>query len=47
MKIYNKIVLDIKTGDLLESDSFDYDGAIAHLFGGSPKSQTSTSTTTP
>lgn len=29
MRIYNKIIVDIETGTVLESDWFEYDGAVA------------------
>jgi len=34
MKIYNKIVLDMETWEVLEEDSFDYDGRVALCKGG-------------
>lgn len=34
MKIYTKVVIDIKTGKVLESDSFDYKGEVALCCGG-------------
>lgn len=34
MKIYNKVVMDIDTFEILEEDSFEYDGEIALLKGG-------------
>ena len=34
MKIYNKLVLDIETGLVLDEDSFEYSGPIAHCGGG-------------
>ena len=33
MKIYNKIVINIDTGDVVEEDSFEYQGQIAHCGG--------------
>jgi hypothetical protein len=35
MKIYNKLVLDIESGTVLDEDSFEYSGPIAHCGGGS------------
>ena len=34
MKIYNKIVIKMATGEILEEDSFEYKGQIAHCGGG-------------
>lgn len=34
MKIYNKLVVDISSGDVLFEDSFEYDGEIAECKGG-------------
>jgi len=34
MKIYNKIVLDIETFEILEEDSFEYNGPVAWCGGG-------------
>ena len=34
MKIYNKIIIDIETGETLYEDSFEYDGPIAECSGG-------------
>lgn len=35
MKIYNKIVMNIATGEIIEEDSYEYDGPIAECKGGS------------
>jgi len=34
MKIYNKVIINIKTGETIYEDSFEYDGEIAQCFGG-------------
>lgn len=34
MKIYNKIIIDIKSGSVIDEDSFEYNGLIAECFGG-------------
>jgi len=34
MKIYNKVVIDIATGEVIEEDSYEYTGEICHLGGG-------------
>jgi len=34
MKIYNKVVIDITSGNVIEADSFEYEGAIARCGGG-------------
>lgn len=34
MKIYNKLVLSIETGEIIEEDSFDYSGPVAQCGGG-------------
>lgn len=36
MKVYNKIVIDIKTGETLSEDSFEYDGPVARCDGIDP-----------
>ena len=36
MKIYNKIVWD-KDGNVIEEDSYEYEGPITHAMGGRPK----------
>lgn len=41
MKIYNKIVWDIETLEVLEEDSFEYTGPIALCKGGGGKSKSS------
>lgn len=38
MRVYNKIVLDIESGDVIESDSFEYEGGVAQLKGGGSQS---------
>ena len=38
MKIYNKVVIDIETNEILYEDSFEYEGEIAHCGGGSEPS---------
>jgi len=43
MKIYNKIVLDIETFEILEEDSFEYNGPVAWCGGGGGKGGGSTS----
>lgn len=40
MKIYNKVVIDMVSGDVIEEDSFEYDGAIAECKGGSSQTKT-------
>ena len=40
MKIYNKIKIDIDTGEVLEEDSFNYTGPVALCGGGSSKTVT-------
>ncbi|MFA7120534.1 MAG: hypothetical protein WC277_03595 [Bacilli bacterium] len=35
MKVYEKIVIDMETGDVLEEQGYEYDGPIAHCGGGS------------
>jgi len=42
--IYNKLVIDMTTGDVIESESFDYDGPVAEAKGG-PSSQSSSNPT--
>lgn len=34
MKIFDKILLDIATGDVIETESFDYNGPVVLLKGG-------------
>lgn len=34
MKIYNKVVIDIETGEIIKEDSFDYHGPVAECKGG-------------
>lgn len=41
MKIYNKLVIDISSGEVLFEDSFEYDGPILFLKGGGTTSTTS------
>ena len=36
MKIYNKIVWD-KDGNVIEEDSYEYEGPVAQAMGGRPK----------
>ena len=40
MKIYNKLVIDISSGDVLFEDSFEYDGEISECKGGGSSSTT-------
>lgn len=40
MKYYKKICIDIATGKVLEAETFDYEGPIAHLGGGKSKTTT-------
>ncbi|MQM38772.1 hypothetical protein KBTX_02791 [wastewater metagenome] len=37
MKVYTKLVYDMTTGELLEEESFDYDGPVAEAKGGDPE----------
>lgn len=41
MKIYKKLVLSLKTGDIVEEDSFEYKGSIIHCKDGGGSSSTS------
>lgn len=34
MKIYNKLILDIETGNILEEDSYEHSGSVAYCKGG-------------
>lgn len=34
MKVYNKVVIDIATGDIIEEDSFEYHGPVVRCEGG-------------
>lgn len=42
MKVYNKVVIDIKTGTVIEEHYEDYDGPVAHCGGGGGGHQTVT-----
>lgn len=35
MKIYNRVIIDMETGEVIEEDSFQYDGPVAECKGGS------------
>lgn len=47
MKIYNKLVIDLNSGEVLEEDSFEYAGPIAKAGGGGDQPQTTTQTNDP
>jgi len=41
MKVYNRIVMNIFTGEIVEEDSYQYEGPICHCKGGGSSSTTS------
>lgn len=47
MKIYNKLVIDLNSGDVLEEDSFEYAGPVAEAKGKGGDQQTQTQTNDP
>lgn len=47
MKIYNKLVIDLTSGDILEEDSFDYQGPMSLAASGGGEPQTTTQTNDP
>ena len=40
MKIYNKLIVDIETGDSIYEDSFEYNGEVSECKGGSTTTNT-------
>ena len=46
MRVTTYAEYDLASGELLRRESYEYDGAIAHCFGGGSKTQSSTTTST-
>lgn len=43
MKVYEKLVIDMRSGEIVEEKSFDYQGPVARCFGSNDPPPTSTS----